>query len=198
MAHRDDGAAAAVPAARVQRGGVQGHVLGSEGAGCAEGGAGWAGVSKPCSTRFTTRIPLCCRAPLPQFLRCWPLFGFSPHEVPQLEDLSAVLQRSTGFQIRPVAGLVRVGGLCGRLGLRRADQLCSPLARLLARPLTVPPATWPTLAAPPPRLPQRPGLPHLPLDPGKGAGWWGTMVWGDRLSGVSAGTSCMRRSWQGA
>lgn len=130
MAHRDDGAAAAVPAARVQRGGVQGQVLGPEDAGYAEGGAGWAGVSKPCSTRLTARIPLRCPAPLPQFLRCWPLFGFSANEVPQLEDLSAVLQRSTGFQIRPVAGLVRAGARVGGLGcgvlISNAHSLLAP------------------------------------------------------------------------
>lgn len=41
-----------------------------------------------------------------QFLRSWELFGFSPDEVPQLEDLSGVLRRATGWQIRPVAGLL--------------------------------------------------------------------------------------------
>lgn len=39
-----------------------------------------------------------------EFLCCFPLFGFREDEVPQLEDLSAVLRGTTGWQIRPVAG----------------------------------------------------------------------------------------------
>jgi phenylalanine-4-hydroxylase len=53
-----------------------------------------------------------------EFLRCWPMFGFSPDEVPQLEDLSAVLTRATGFQIRPVAGLLRPRDFLNGLAFR--------------------------------------------------------------------------------
>ncbi|CAL8468777.1 g8318 [Coccomyxa elongata] len=41
-----------------------------------------------------------------EFLRCLPLFDFSEDVVPQLEDLSQILRRETGWQIRPVAGLL--------------------------------------------------------------------------------------------
>ncbi|CAL5221634.1 g3858 [Coccomyxa viridis] len=41
-----------------------------------------------------------------EFLRCLPLFNFHEHEVPQLEHLSQILKRETGWQIRPVAGLL--------------------------------------------------------------------------------------------
>lgn len=60
----------------------------------------------------TTPLPAHPPSPPSQFLRCWPLFDFREDTVPQLEDLSAVLQATTGFRIRPVAGLVR-GGWAG-------------------------------------------------------------------------------------
>lgn len=117
-----------------------------------------------------------------QFLRCWPLFGFSPDEVPQLEDLSAVLQQATGFQIRPVAGLVRGAGAGAWL---RHGQHTWPLSMLcwrnmwcldchaaclsfpLACCLQSPAHLRPTPAAEAAGLSERAGLPHLPLNPGK-------------------------------
>ncbi|KAK9915267.1 hypothetical protein WJX75_006868 [Coccomyxa subellipsoidea] len=41
-----------------------------------------------------------------EFQRCFPLFDFKEDVVPQLEDLSQILKRETGWQIRPVAGLL--------------------------------------------------------------------------------------------
>jgi len=40
------------------------------------------------------------------FLRTFPLFNLTPTSVPQLEDLSSVLRSTTGWQIRPTAGLL--------------------------------------------------------------------------------------------
>jgi len=40
------------------------------------------------------------------FLRTYPLFNFSPTKIPQLQDLNETLQRTTGWQIRPTAGLL--------------------------------------------------------------------------------------------
>ncbi|KAK9823527.1 hypothetical protein WJX72_003415 [[Myrmecia] bisecta] len=41
-----------------------------------------------------------------EYLRTFPLFGFREDRVPQLDDMSRVLQQHTGWQIRPVAGLL--------------------------------------------------------------------------------------------
>eukprot|EP00951_Prasinocladus_malaysianus_P015489 scaffold118871_cov38-Prasinocladus_malaysianus.AAC.1 len=41
-----------------------------------------------------------------EFLKNLDLFEFSETEVPQLEDMSAILQEKSGWQIRPVAGLM--------------------------------------------------------------------------------------------
>lgn len=41
-----------------------------------------------------------------QYLRALPLFNFTPDRVPQLQEVSGVLERSTGWRIRPVAGLM--------------------------------------------------------------------------------------------
>ncbi|MEW5853108.1 MAG: phenylalanine 4-monooxygenase [Myxococcota bacterium] len=50
--------------------------------------------------------PLHERHACAQFLRGWPRLGFEPGHVPQLSEVSAVLQRETGFRLIPVAGLV--------------------------------------------------------------------------------------------
>jgi len=41
-----------------------------------------------------------------EFLASFPAFGFTPDRVPQLQDLTEVLERETGWRIRPVAGLL--------------------------------------------------------------------------------------------
>ncbi|GLC58337.1 hypothetical protein PLESTB_001348000 [Pleodorina starrii] len=41
-----------------------------------------------------------------EYLRCLPLFNFQHGRVPQLEEMSQVLQATTGWTIRPVAGLM--------------------------------------------------------------------------------------------
>lgn len=50
--------------------------------------------------------PLYQRHACEAFLRTYPLFGFTPDKVPQLQDLHDVLQRTSGWQIRPTAGLL--------------------------------------------------------------------------------------------
>eukprot|EP00897_Mesotaenium_endlicherianum_P002633 jgi/Mesen1/2398/ME000157S01534 len=59
----------------------------------------WAEVLTRLSQLYPTHA---CR----EFLRTFPLFGFGPERVPQLEDLSLVLRDATGWQLRPVAGLL--------------------------------------------------------------------------------------------
>lgn len=41
-----------------------------------------------------------------EYLRNFPFFNFKESEVPQLEDMSRILKDATGWQIRPVAGLL--------------------------------------------------------------------------------------------
>lgn len=41
-----------------------------------------------------------------EYLRCMPLFNFQKGHVPQLQEVNQVLQRTTGWSIRPVAGLM--------------------------------------------------------------------------------------------
>ncbi|EFJ43480.1 hypothetical protein VOLCADRAFT_96350 [Volvox carteri f. nagariensis] len=41
-----------------------------------------------------------------EYLRCLPLFNFRPGKVPQLEEMNRVLRSTTGWNIRPVAGLM--------------------------------------------------------------------------------------------
>jgi phenylalanine-4-hydroxylase len=50
--------------------------------------------------------PLYHRHACSAFLRTYPHFNFSHNAVPQLQDLNECLQRSTGWQIRPTAGLL--------------------------------------------------------------------------------------------
>ncbi|MEW5310995.1 MAG: hypothetical protein WDW38_002745 [Sanguina aurantia] len=52
------------------------------------------------------------------FLQAYPQFGFSPDTVPQLCDVSEVLQRATGWRIRPVAGLMHPRDFLAGLAFR--------------------------------------------------------------------------------
>lgn len=53
-----------------------------------------------------------------QYLESVDMFGFTADDIPQLEDMSAVLQRTTGFQIRPVAGLLHPRDFLNGLAFR--------------------------------------------------------------------------------
>lgn len=50
--------------------------------------------------------PLYNRHACGAFLRTLPMFNLSPTTVPQLEDVSAILKKTTGWQVRPTAGLL--------------------------------------------------------------------------------------------
>ncbi|GAX75903.1 hypothetical protein CEUSTIGMA_g3346.t1 [Chlamydomonas eustigma] len=41
-----------------------------------------------------------------QYLQAAPLFNFTPNQIPQLQDVNEVLNRATGWSIRPAAGLL--------------------------------------------------------------------------------------------
>jgi phenylalanine-4-hydroxylase len=45
-------------------------------------------------------------AACPEFLRALPALGFTESAIPQLRDVSETLERKTGWQVRPVAGLM--------------------------------------------------------------------------------------------
>ena len=45
-------------------------------------------------------------AACPEFLRALPALGFTDSAIPQLRDVSETLERKTGWQVRPVAGLM--------------------------------------------------------------------------------------------
>lgn len=53
-----------------------------------------------------------------EFLEAWEGLGFSEDEVPQLQDVSDFLQAASGWQIRPVAGLLHPRDFLNGLGFR--------------------------------------------------------------------------------
>ena len=52
------------------------------------------------------------------FLNSYPLFNFTPDTIPQLQDLSDILKRTTGWQIRPTAGLLHPRDFLAGLAFR--------------------------------------------------------------------------------
>lgn len=53
-----------------------------------------------------------------EFLRNWELFDFQEDIVPQLEEISSILTEQTGWQIRPVAGLLHPRDFLNGLAFR--------------------------------------------------------------------------------
>ncbi|KAL3160002.1 hypothetical protein ABBQ38_010389 [Trebouxia sp. C0009 RCD-2024] len=53
-----------------------------------------------------------------EFQRNFPMFNFRQDEVPQLEDMSRILKSATGWQIRPVAGLLHPRDFLNGLAFR--------------------------------------------------------------------------------
>ncbi|NP_001413512.1 phenylalanine 4-monooxygenase, chloroplastic isoform X1 [Physcomitrium patens] len=53
-----------------------------------------------------------------EYLNCYELFNFKPNYIPQLQELSEVLERSTGWHIRPVAGLLHPRDFLNGLAFR--------------------------------------------------------------------------------
>lgn len=62
--------------------------------------------------------PLYAKHACASFRRSYPRFGFSPHAVPQLQDLHKVLQATTGWSIRPTAGLLHPRDFLAGLAFR--------------------------------------------------------------------------------
>lgn len=67
---------------------------------------------------LNTLAPLYPTHACSHFLRSFPHFGFSPDRIPQLEELSQVLLGRTGWQIRPVAGLLHPRDFLNGLAFR--------------------------------------------------------------------------------
>lgn len=67
---------------------------------------------------WTKLEPLLRQHACKQYLESVDFFGFTADEIPQLEDMSAVLQQTTGFQIRPVAGLLHPRDFLNGLAFR--------------------------------------------------------------------------------
>jgi phenylalanine-4-hydroxylase len=62
--------------------------------------------------------PLWQRHACAEFLKTYPLFNFSAEHVPQLQDLNDVLSRTTGWSIRPTAGLLHPRDFLAGLAFR--------------------------------------------------------------------------------
>ena len=123
-------------------------------------------LAAPCASRAPLLKPLACHraprhtlVPPPQFQRSWPLFDLRPDAVPQLEDLSQVLQGTTGFRIRPVAGLVSPPSGAFRDFTPLASMRCCARGTSLLPCVPAWMVACPTLCISPP------SRPHLPAAP---------------------------------
>jgi phenylalanine-4-hydroxylase len=58
------------------------------------------------STVYQALVKLYPKYACKEFNAVFPMFNFSPDSIPQLQDMSDVLQATTGWRIRPVAGLM--------------------------------------------------------------------------------------------
>ncbi|CAM6056174.1 unnamed protein product [Sphagnum tenellum] len=71
----------------------------------------WGHVLKALSDLYPTHA---CK----EYLNSYPHFNFTPDRIPQLQELSEVLQRTTGWSVRPVAGLLHPRSFLNGLAFR--------------------------------------------------------------------------------
>jgi phenylalanine-4-hydroxylase len=67
-------------------------------------------------TALERLVSLHARYACAEHLERWPVMGFTPDRIPQLDEVNAILQAHTGFSLEPVAGLVSPRTFMDHLG----------------------------------------------------------------------------------